>query len=451
MNLPAFFARPRLVAAVAAALLIATAGVLWAAWRRTPPPEAPAPAAARADSSANALAAADLDGDGIVYQSGMHPWIIQDTPGQCPVCGMDLTPVRVDGHDATTVEIDPVTVQNIGVRTATVAVTPLPQQVRTTGRFEADTRGLTAVSPKVTGWVERLYVEYEGARVGRGQALMDLYSPELVATQEEYLLAVRNAERLAGTAAAEDAQRLVEAARRRLGYWDISAAQIRRLEETGTPRKTLTLYAPAGGVVVRKNVVEGQQVMAGQTVLELSDLSRLWLMVDVYEQDLAWVRPGTAARVELPYAPGEPRMARVDFLYDTLDPATRTAKARVTLANPGGALKPGMYATVTLLGGDARPYPTVPAEALLRTGTQAFVLLALGEGRFQPRPVTPGVEADGQVQILEGLAGGEEVVTSAQFLIDSEARLRSALSAMGGGAPAPQGGEPEVDHSRMNH
>lgn len=376
------------------------------------------------------LASYDKNGDGVVYQDGMHPWYVQDEPGTAPDCGMDLTPVRVDGVEEGTVKIDPVTLQNIGVRTARVSVEALGRSVRTTGRFEASEQGLAAVSPKIGGWVERLHVEYEGARVRRGQPLLEIYSPELVSTQEEYLLALRNAERLGGSA---DAQRLVEAARRRLAYWDISDAQIKKLEETGTPTKTLTLYAPASGTVTGKNVVEGQQIMPGETLMQLSDLSRLWLMVDVYEQDLSWVGVGTEVRVELPYEPGRTMAGRVDYLYDDLNPQTRTARARVTLANPGLQLKPSMYATAYLVGGRTEPVPTIPEEALIRTGKNDAVIVALGEGRFRPQPVTAGVQADGKVQILSGLHGGEDVVTSAQFLIDSEARLQSALGSMMGG------------------
>lgn len=420
-----------IVAVVAAAILIG-AGLF--AFRGFGPADVDTTAAAspqEGEGPKTGLAAYDENGDGIVYQAGMHPHIVRDEPGQCPICGMDLMPVRIDGVEEGTVKIDPVTLQNIGVRTARVEIEALGRTVRTTGRFEASEQGLAAVSPKVGGWVERLFVEYEGARVRRGQPLLEIYSPELVSTQEEYLLALRNAERLGGS---PDAQRLVEAARRRLAYWDISDAQIRKLAETGTPTKTLTLYAPASGTVTEKNVVEGQQITPGQTLMQLSDLSRLWIMVDVYEQDLAWVGVGTEARITLPYEPGSSLVGRIDYLYDDLDPDTRTAKARITVQNPGLRLKPGMYATVHLVGGNTEPFAAVPEEALIRTGARDFVILALGEGRFRPQAVTAGAQADGKVQILAGLRGGEEVVTSAQFLIDSEARLQSALGAMAAGA-----------------
>ena len=420
--------------ALAAALLVLVAVGLIVVVLRTPPASTPetdaVPVQAASQEEAGGLAAADEDGDGIVYQSGMHPWIVQDEPGQCPICGMDLQPVSVSGQEEGAVRIDPVTQQNIGVRTSTVEVAALPQTARTTGRFEASEEGQVAVSPKISGWVEALHVKYEGARVRAGQPLFELYSPELVSTQEEYLLALRNRERLAGTGAEEDAERLVEAARRRLAYWDITAEQVRRLEETGEPQRTLTFYAPASGTVTETSVTEGQQVQAGQTLMRLTDLSTLWLMADVYEQDLAWVDVGTPAVIELPYAPGQPRTGRVSYLYDRLDPQARTVQARIAVPNPGGRLKPGMYATVTLTGSESAPRPVVPEEAVIRTGEQEVVVLALGDGRFRPVEVVAGPSSNGQVQILEGLEGGEEVVTSAQFLIDSEASLQSSISAM---------------------
>jgi len=391
--------------------------------------EEPTPDSTQAPSSPSGLAAYDENDDGIVHRGGMHPEVVQDEPGDCPVCGMALTPVRVDGQqEEGTVRISPVTLQNIGVRTTTVAVEPLTRQVRTTGRFEADEQRMHAVAPKISGWVETLHVDYEGARVQPGDPLFAIYSPELVATQEEYLTALRNAERLG----AEDgsAQRLVQAAERRLAYWDVSDEQIERLAATGTPQRTLTFYAPSAGTVTRKNVTEGQKITAGQTLMHVTDLSALWLMVDVYEQDLAWIEEGSTARVELPYAPGRTVEGRIDYIYDTVDPDTRTVKARVTVPNPNRSLKPGMYATVTLRGGRTAPTPVVPDAAIVSSGERDVVIQALGDGRFRPVPVQTGLAADGRVQILSGLSGGERVVTSAQFLIDSEARLTGALRAM---------------------
>lgn len=425
--------KTKIIAGVAIGLLLIIAALIGVQLTADEEVAAPLPDSTHTPAAPDqgGLAAADKNGDGIVYQSGMHPWIVQDEPGQCPVCGMDLMPVRVDGIEEGTVRIDPVTMQNMGVRTARVSVEPLSRTVRTTGRFVMDEQGLYTVSLKVGGWVEKLYADFEGTLVHKGQRLLELYSPELVSTQEEYLLALRNVQRLEGSTAATDAQRLLDASRRRLSYWDLTEAQIRHLEATGEPQRTLTFYAPASGEVMNKRVVEGQRIEAGQPLMDLADISNIWLIVDVFEQDLPWVEVGTRASIELPYEPGTTLTGRVDHMYHMLDAEARTAKARIKL--PGGhqsPLKPGMYATVTLLGGQTETLPVVPREAVLRTGEQDVVVLSLGEGRFKPVPVRVGVEADGRAQILEGLSGEEVVVTSAQFLIDSEARLASAVSAM---------------------
>lgn len=395
------------------------------------------------------LAARDFDGDGIVYQSGMHPWIVEDEPGKCPICGMDLMPVNVGGSTTGDVTIDPATLQNIGVRMTHVHAQSISRTLRATGIFEVNERARQAVSLKIGGWIERLYLNAEGDRVRAGQPLLELYSPQLVSTQEEYLLALRH-RALMGK---NEGDRIVEAARRRLLLFDVSAEQIARLEQTGEVQRTLTIHAPASGTIVDKVVIEGQQVNPGTTLMHIVDLSRLWLQVAVPEQDLAWVRPGTRVSIELESNPGQVLTGQVEHVYDTLDPATRKGTARVTVGNPGHRLKPGMYAVATLAGAPSEAHPTVPSEALIRTAGESVVFVALGEGRFRPQTVVPGIEADGQVQILSGLHGGEMVVTSAQFLIDSEARLAAAVSAMmnddsGGDA---HGVPDEIDHSLMNH
>ncbi len=363
-----------------------------------------------------------------LYTCGMHPQIIQEGPGTCPVCEMELTPMRRSTEGV--IEIDPATMQNIGVKTTEVPVRALQQSVRTTGRFMVNEQAQHVVSLKIDGWVEKLWVDYEGARVQKGQRLLDLYSPALVATQEEYLIAWRQAQRMAGTSAADDAKRLLEAARRRLAYWDVSDAQIQALEESGTSRKTITHYAPASGTVTRKTVVEGQQVRAGEALMELVNLSELWLLADVYEQDLPWLGIGTTAVVTLPSDPGTTITGEVDYFYDTIDPETRIVPARIRVSNPGRKFKPGMYATVTLRGTPAASGPVVPEEAVLYDGERSLVVLAVGQGRFRPVSIATGPMADGWVRVTEGLTGGEAVVTHAQFLIDSEARLQSAVAAM---------------------
>ncbi len=390
------------------------------------------PVADASQSTKSGLAAYDENGDGIVYQDGMHPWIVLDAPGLSPDCNMPLTPVRVDGSaEPGTVEIDPVTMQNIGVRTAEVAVEPLGRSIRTTGRFTMNEEGTETVSLKVGGWVEELFADFDGVIVQRGQPLLELYSPKLVATQQEFLLALNNAQRLEGGPAEGDARRLLEAALRRLTYWDLTQAQIQRLKATGEPQRTITFYAPISGEVMNKQVVEGQHIRPGQSLMDIVDISEVWLIVDVYEQDMPWIEVGTPARIELASNPGKVYTGRVDYIYHMIERETRTAKARITL--PGGhhtPMKPGAYAAVYLSSGITEPTPVVPAEAVLWTGEREVVLLALGDGRFRPIEIETGLQGDGRVQILEGLEGGEPIVTSAQFLIGSEAQLQSALAAM---------------------
>jgi len=377
------------------------------------------------------------------YTCGMHPHIVSDEPGFCPICGMALTPIRETTSGDGIVQIDPVTLQNIGVRTASVVVAPLTRTIRTTGRFEMDEQGAYTATLKVAGWIEKLYVNYEGAIVRKGQPLLELYSPDLVSTQEEYLLALKNAERMAASTlsgTADDVQRLVKAARRRLSYWDLTPEQIEHLEKTGMPNRTLTFYAPASGEVMFKHVVEGQRIEAGQPLMQIFDTSHIWLIADIYEQDLAWVQTGMPATVTLPYQPGETFQGKVEHIYYMLDNQTRSARARIVLPGIRAKLKPGMYATVELQNVATTASPVVPEEAVLFTGEQAIVLVALGAGRFAPIEVHTGLQADGKIQVLHGLQGGEQVVTSAQFLIDSEARLKSAVGTMTGSHQHGEGG-----------
>ncbi len=382
------------------------------------------------------LAAYDTNGDGIVYQDGMHPQIVQDEPGLCPICKMELTPVPVAGGEAGVVEIDPAMLQNMGVRTAVVASQGIERDLRTTGTFEARDTGRETVTLRVGGFVQRLYVDTEGQRVRQGQPLLEIYSPELVATQQDLLLATRNRELLGGGAGSE---RLVEAARTRLRLFGLGAQQIAAVERSGSVQETVTIFAPASGTVQNKRVVDGMQATPGMPLMDIVNLGAVYLQVAVPEQDLGWVRPGTRAVVAVTSLPGEEIRGRVDFVYDTVDPATRTGTARVTLANAGGRLRPGMTATATLYGAAGAAGPVVPSEAVVRTGSEApgeaVVIVALGEGRFKPVQVRVGEEGGGVTRILSGLSAGDRVVTSAQFLIDSEARLSSAIAGMSASMP----------------
>lgn len=335
-------------------------------------------------------------------------------------------PVAVQSAGNNVITINKEMIQKIGVRTARATEERLEHTVRTTGRFVMDEKSVHAVSLKVNGWVEKLWADYNGKIVEAGDKLLDLYSPELVTTQEEYLLALRNVRRLegGGERAREDADHLLNAVRWRLSYWDLTDDQVRRLEETEMPQRTLTFYATTSGEVMNKNVAEGQYVPAGQTIMEITDISNVWLIVDVHEKDLPWVKPRASARIELVSQPGKEYVGHVEFIYHMMDAQMRTAKARIVL--PGGhgsLLKPGAYATAYLKGSRQAPALVIPEEAVIRTGERRLVIKSLGEGRFSLQHVRTGLSSNGKVQILEGLQEGDEIVSSAQFMIDSEARL----------------------------
>lgn len=322
------------------------------------------------------------------------------------------------------VHLTPSQAQAIGVTYTTVARGPLARAVRTVGQFVAAEPNVGEVTARIDGFVEELYVDATGVPVRRGQPLLALYSPMLVAAQEELLTALRLAASVdSGVEAGRSAQALVSAARRRLASWDISAAQIERVERTGQATRTLTLHAPFDGTVLEKMVVAGQGVMPGMTLYRIADLSTLWIEGEVFERDLALVGMGAPATAEVAAYPGRPFRGRVSFISPVMDPESRTARVRVAFANRGGALKPGMYAT--LFVGEA-PGPDVlhvPAEAVVMTGERNLVFVVQPDGMLVPREVTLGPRAGDRYQVLAGVAAGERIVASANFLVDAESRL----------------------------
>jgi Cu(I)/Ag(I) efflux system membrane fusion protein/cobalt-zinc-cadmium efflux system membrane fusion protein len=325
------------------------------------------------------------------------------------------------------------------------------------GRVAYDERQVAHVHTKVQGWVEQLRVDYEGQMVEKGQPLLEIYSPELVATQEELLLASRYRGATAESPyddVRESGAHLFEATRRRLELWDIPDRDIDRLLETGTIRKNLTLYSPAKGVVTHLMVREGMEVSPNQNLYTIADLSRVWVYADVYEYELPWVGVGQKAVAELSYLQGREFEGVVTYVYPFLDPKTRTARVRLEMDNPEIVLKPDMFANVRIETETRMNTLVVPDEAVLRSGRRSLAILALGGGRFEPREVTLGLDSgDGWLEVREGLGEGETIVTSGQFLIDSESRLREAVQKMlnsGNGvddeATTP-GPEAEPDHS----
>lgn len=400
----------------------------------------------------------------LYWKAPMDPSYVRDAPGKSPM-GMDLVPEcppasGVGAGEEGTVVLDSATVQKIGVRTTRVERQDLSRQVRTVGRVAYDERRVSHAHTKVQGWVERLFIDYVGQAVKRGQPLLEIYSPELVATQEELLLAARYRETTSESTFDDvrgGGESLFAATRRRLELWDVPQRDIERLLETGTVKRTLTVYAPASGVVTRLGVRSGMEVRPNDNLYTIANLSSVWVLAAVYEYELPWIALGERATMELSYVPDRSFTGTISYVSPFLDPKTRTAEVRVELANADGALKPEMFGTVLLSGKTVSNALVVPTEAVLRSGRRTLVVVALGEGRFEPRDVELGLDSgDGRIQVVRGLAAGDEVVVSSQFLIDSESNLQEAvrkmLSSVPPAAPEP-GEEPTADaaHAGPGH
>ena len=332
-----------------------------------------------------------------------------------------------------TVQISPERQQLIGVRFGTVEKRTLQKVIRTVGRIDYDEKRIGIVSPKIGGWIEELYVDFTGRFVRKGEPLLTIYSPELVSTQEEYLLALKAKQdwsKSPFSEVAEGGNLLAESARRRLKLWDISDAQIKELEESREPKKTLTLYSPFTGHVLEKMVNKGQFVDAGMALFKIADLSVVWLIADIYESELSAIRVGQQAAIQMSYYPGETFTGKAIYIFPYMDAQTRTAKVRYEFANPHGKLKPEMFANVeiTVRLGDKL---AVPEGAVIDTGVRKVVIVDRGSGYFEPREVRLGAKAGDVFEVLDGLKAGERVVTSANFLIDSESKLKEAVGGMG--------------------
>ena len=367
------------------------------------------------------------------WRAPMDPSYTADQPGKSPM-GMDLVAVYEDELGAEgTVQIDPVTVQNIGVKTVKVEKRALSRTIRAVGRVDYDETRMTDVNTKINGWVEKLHVAATGQEVEKGQLLLELYSPELVAAQEEYLTALDYKRRLEKEAAAdviEGGVTLLNASAQRLRYWDITDEQIATLERTRKVKRSMHVYSPQEGIVVHKAVFEGAHIKAGQHLYRIAELSHVWIYADIYEYELPWIKAGQDAEVELSYLPGQSFSGKVTYIYPFLNPKTRTAKVRIEFANPGFLLKPDMYANVRFKSLVAPSALVVPVQAIILSGERSVAVVSLGDGKFQPRDIQLGVEADGYYEVLDGLHEDMRIVTSAQFLIDSESNLKAAVSGM---------------------
>ncbi|MBR9988909.1 MAG: efflux RND transporter periplasmic adaptor subunit [Gemmatimonadetes bacterium] len=386
---------------IAGALVIAAVVVVWAATR-----------GGDQDSSAVRVAQANASAD--------------------PHAGHDMTGVTTEDG---AVHLTPELVASLGVTTVLAEIAPLTRTIRTTGNVVYDETRLTTVAPKFSGFVERLHVDFTGQAVRRGEPLLEIYSPELVAAQEELLAAHRMVTQMreaASQAVNDRATDLVDAARRRLLLWDISPSQVQQIERSGQVRRTLTLHAPSTGFVTEKMVQAGQAVETGMALYRLADLSTVWVEADIYEQDLRFVQLGQTMHVEIAAYPGEQFQGQVSYIYPEVRMDTRTARIRISLPNPGGRIKPGMFATAQLESAVTERAVLVPRDAVMHSGGHDMVFVDEGGGVYRAREVQVGADMGANTQILSGLLAGERVVKRANFLLDSESRLMESMGAMPG-------------------
>jgi Cu(I)/Ag(I) efflux system membrane fusion protein len=329
-----------------------------------------------------------------------------------------------------TVEIEQDKQHLIGVKTVEAAVKPMQKTIRTVGRIEYDERRLATVNTKFEGWIENLHVDYTGRFVKKGEPLAEIYSPELVATQQEFLNMLKwNKSALSGQQSAvssmlsKDADKLVEAAKQRLRLWDITEDQIKAIEESGKPIRTLTIYSPANGYIIQKMAFQGMRVMPGEKLFDIADLSTVWVISDIYEYELSLIKVGQTAAINLSYFPGKVFTSTIDYIYPSLSSDTRTAKVRFIISNPSAQLKPQMFTNVEIRI-DMGKKLIIPDEAIIDTGTRKIIYVDKGEGYFEPREILTGIKADGMTEVTEGLKAGEKIAASGTFLIDSEAQLK---------------------------
>ena len=368
----------------------------------------------------------------LYWVAPMDPNYRRDEPGKSPM-GMDLVPVYADDVDSQpgVVAIDPTIVSNLGVRTARAQSGPLSRRIDTVGYVGYDEETVQHVHTRVEGWIEKLTTKAQGDRVEKGQLLFELYSHTLVNAQQEYLAALRSGNTV-----------LRDASRERLIALGVSASEIDRLDGERTVRQRVRVYAQADGVIAHLGAREGIYVTPETEVMSVADLSKVWVIVEVFERQAAWVEPGQHAIVELDYLPGKAWQGTVDYVYPELDAKTRTLSVRIRFDNVDEVLRPNMFARVTIHGGSTEDVVHVDREALIRGGDVDRVVLALGEGRFRSQPVRTGIESGDRVAILDGIAVGDRVVISGQFLIDSESNIEAALSGMG------ESSEETADHGQ---
>ena len=393
----------------------------------------------------------------LFYRNPMGLPDTSPTPKKDPM-GMDYIAVYEGDEEPATgsrqIRISVDKVQKLGVKSEPAALRVLDKVVRAAGRIEVDERRVFTVAPKFEGWVERLIVNATGQPVSRGQPLFEAYSPELVSAQREYAIAADGVKALQGAGGEAQAgmQRLAESSLARLRNWDVSDEQVKALAQSGETRRTLTFRSPVAGIVMEKKAMQGMRFMPGEALYQIADLSTVWVIADVFEQDIAEAKTGDRGKVTISAYPDRTFEGRVTYVYPTLKPETRTVPIRLELANPGQLLKPGMFAQVELAGAAKAKVLTVPVSAVIDSGTRNIALVQLAEGRFEPRDVKVGRRSDNYLEIVDGLRDGELVVVAANFLIDAESNLKAAIAGFGpGGSAAAAGPSPQAAGSVGHH
>lgn len=385
-----------------------------------------------------------------------NPMGLQDTSPvpKRDAMGMDYVPVYEGDAEVSNgkqISISIEKVQKLGVKSEAATMRALDRTIRATGRIEIDEKRAYTISPKFEGWVEKLYVNTSGQTVSKGQPLFDVYSPDLLSALREYALAVQGLSSLkdAGDDARNSMSQLVSASLTRLKNWGISEEQIKDFTN-GKDKRSITFYAPISGIVLEKKAVQGMRFMPGEILYQIADLSSVWVVADVAEQDIGAIKAGSSAQVSVDAYPDKNFNGKIAFIYPTMNAATRTVQIRVELANPKGLLKPEMFASVQLAVGKGDKVLTVPTSAVIDSGTRQIVLVQLAQGRFEPREVNLGSRSENFVEVLEGIGEGEQVVTSANFLIDAESNLKAALGGLGGHAEHG-GSAPPAEPSQSRH
>ncbi len=366
----------------------------------------------------------------LYWRAPMNPTEIYNHPGKSKM-GMDLVPVYADqGGNQGIVSVSPEMVQDMNVKMYTVVDSELSSRVITNGVLKTNETEDYIVTTRVNGWIQKLYVNYTGEKVFKGEKLMDFYSPELVAAEQELLTALsyqKSIDNSSNSDVLSSGSQLVKNAVRKLQLLEIPNLEIQRIEKTKEVKTDVTLYAQYNGTVIKKNILEGQKIMAGQPLMQISNLSTLWLMADIYEYELSKIQLGSVAKIRFNFLPGKVYTGRISFIYPTINAQTRTAKVRIDIPNGNGELMPEMFANVEITGRKLGVHPIIPESAVIRSGTHNLVIISLGGGRFKPQNVTLGDYSNGYYQVLDGLTEGTNIVTAAQFLIDSESNLRAAV------------------------